>query len=400
MHERHSMKPSTVTLHLGTEGRGLGDPVSPSPVVATSFYNQPGVISFSGNELSTDAPHFYSRWSNPTLEILEKKLAALDGGEAALCYGSGMAAVSALFLDTLKSGDHLILSNVCYAAVAELAHDSFPGFGIQVSTVDTSDLDAIRNALRPNTRLIHIETPANPILRIADITAIAAIAHAAGARLSVDSTIASPLGQQPLALGADYVVHSLTKYICGHGDALGGVIISNAEDIARLRRSSLIHLGAVLSPFSAWLILRGLETLVPRMRQHEQNAAKINEFLQSHAKVRSVLWPGSKSHPQYALAAAQMTNFSGLLSFTLKQDSAAMAARLAERLRIVSYAVSLGKTRSLIFYIPTDDIIQSSFHLRGRDEQSYRDVAGDGVFRLSAGIEDADDLIADLAQAL
>jgi cystathionine gamma-synthase/methionine-gamma-lyase len=395
-----TMKSSTIALHFGPEARGLGDPVSPSPVVSTSFYNRPGTIGFSANDLAENAPHFYTRWSNPTLEILEAKLAALDQGEAAVTFASGMAAVSALFLDRLKSGDHLILSDVCYAGVAELAHDYLPHHGIEISAVDTSDPAAVRNAVRSNTKHVHVETPANPILRLTDIKAVAEIAHSVGAQLSVDSTIATPLGLNPIRLGADFVVHSLTKYIGGHGDALGGAVIGRSPDIDRLRRGSLIHLGGSLSPFSAWLILRGLETLVPRMQLHQANARVVEEFLASHPSVRSVLWPGSPRHPQHQLAASQMSNFSSLMSFTLKRDSECAAARIADKLKVISYAVSLGKTRSLLFYIPTENIIQSAFHLQGAAAEAYRESAGEGVFRFSVGLEDAEDIIADLDQAL
>lgn len=394
------MKPSTIAIHSGGEPRDPGLPVTPSPIMSTSFFNRPGSVSFSANELGSSAPHFYTRWSNPTLQSLEITLAALDKGEAAVTFASGMAAIGSLLLDRLKSGDHLVLSNVCYAGVAELAHGFLPQHGIEVSAVDTSDLDAISNAIRPNTKLLHVETPANPILRLTDIEAVAEIARAAGIQLSVDSTIATPLGLNPILLGADFVVHSLTKYIGGHGDALGGAVIGRSADIDRLRRSSLIHLGGALSPFSAWLILRGLETLVPRMQLHESNARRVEEYLAAHPRVRSVIWPGSPRHSQHALAASQMANFSGLISFTLKQDSEAAAARLAEALKVISYAVSLGKTRSLLFYIPSEDIIRSSFRLEGADAQSYRDTAGEGVFRLSVGLEDADDIIADLEGAL
>jgi cystathionine gamma-synthase len=253
-------------------------------------------------------------------------------------------------------------------------------------------------ALRPNTRLVHIETPANPILKLTDIAAIAAIAHAGGAELSVDSTIATPVGTNPLALGADYVCHSLTKYLCGHGDALGGVVIGRAEPIARLRKDVLIHHGAVLSPFSAYLILRGIETLGLRMEKHQANARALAEWLERHPKVRRVLWPGLASHEQAALARRQMRNFSGLLSFSVNSDSPGMARQLAERLELVSYAVSLGKTKSLCFYIPTEDILRSSFRLA--DDRSYRDWTGEGAFRISVGIEDADAIIADFEQAL
>lgn len=391
---------ATIALHAGSDLRAPGAPVTAPPVMATSFFADPDAVGFSANDLQAEAPHLYTRWSNPTTELLAARLAALEGGEAALTFASGMAAIGALFLDRLRAGDHLVLSNVCYAGVAELAHDTLPRFGIAVSAVDTSDIEAVASAIRPETRLVHVETPANPILRLADISAIAGIVHAAGAELSVDSTIATPLGLKPLALGADYVVHSLTKYIGGHGDALGGAVIGRAGAVADLRKGNLIHLGGALAPLNAWLILRGLETLRPRMALHEANARRVEAFLAGHPKVRSVLWPGSPRHPQHALAARQLRNFSGLLSFCVHGDGAQLARRLARRLAVFSYAVSLGKTKSLIFHIPTDDILRSSFHLEGRDAERYREWGGEGVFRVSVGLEDADDLIADLEQAL
>lgn len=392
---------ATLALHAGESERGTGVPVTGSPVLSTSFHTDPNAVGFSANDLQENAPHFYSRWSNPTLERLETRLAALEGGEAAVVFGSGMAAISGLFLDRLNAGDHLLLSNVCYAGVAELAHDLLPTKGIEVTAVDTSDTEAVANAIRPRTRLIHVESPANPILRLADIEALAVVAHARpGVELSVDSTIATPLGLRPLALGADYVVHSLTKYLGGHGDALGGVIIGRRDRIGAIRRNALIHLGGALSPFSGWLILRGLETLAPRMLLHEANARKVEAFLAAHPKVAAAYWPGSTRHPQHDLARRQMTNFSGLLSFSVREDGPALACRMAERLKVVSYAVSLGKTKSLIFYIPTADILRSSFHLNGEAEAAYRKWAGDGVFRLSVGLEDVGDIIADFEEVL
>jgi cystathionine gamma-synthase len=391
---------ATLALHAGAGRRDVGTPASSPLALATSFFTHPDAVGFSANDLSEAAPHFYTRWSNPTLELLETRLAALDGGEAALSFASGMAAISALFLDRLGHGDHLVLSNVCYAGVAELAHDILPKHGVTVTPADPSNPDAVAAAMRPNTKLVHLETPANPILRLSDIAAIADIVHAGGAELSVDATIATPLGTKPLALGADYVVHSLTKYMCGHGDALGGAVIGRQDRIAALRRGSLIHLGGSLSPFAAWLILRGLETLAPRMALHEANARRVEAFLADHPKVRSVFWPGSARHPQHQLAVRQMRNFSGLLAFSAKDGGGALARQFAERLQIVSYAVSLGKTTSLLFHIPTDDILRSSFRLDGADARSYREWAADGVFRLSVGLEDPDDIINDLDQAL
>lgn len=391
--------PETDAIHAAEASRKTGEPVLNLLSPATSFYSHPDAIGFSANDLSGPAPYFYSRWSNPTTDLLEARLAALEGGEAGLTFSSGMAAVSGLFLSRLKAGDHLILSNVCYAGAAELAHDILPKFGIRVSAVDTSDPDAVAAALRPETRLIHVETPANPILRLTDIAAIAALAHAAGAELSVDSTMATPIGIKPLSLGADYVIHSLTKYIGGHGDALGGAIVGGREALDSIRKEALIHFGATLNPFAAWLILRGLETLPARMAAHQTNAGLVAAFLSAHPGVDRVLWPGLESHPQHELARRQMRNFSGMVSFSVP-NGAALARKMAERVSVFSYAVSLGKTRSLVCYIPTEDIIRSSFRLEGRDAKNYRAWAGDGVFRLSVGLEDGQDLIDDLGRVL
>jgi len=391
---------ATLALHAGEGRREVGAPVAPPLTQSTSFFTHPDASGFSATDLKDSAPHFYTRWSNPTLDLLESRLAALDKGEAAVSFASGMAAISALFQNRLGSGDHFILSNVCYAGTAEFAHDVLPRQGVTVTPVDTSDPAAVAAAMRPNTRLVHIETPANPILRLTDVAAIARITHQGGAELSVDSTIATPLGTKPLTLGADYVIHSLTKYICGHGDALGGAVIGKTPRINDLRKSALVHLGGVLAPFNAWLILRGMETLVPRMALHEANARRVEAFLAEHPKVRAVYWPGSPRHPQHELARRQMRNFSGLLSFSLKEDGSRMARQLAEKVRVFSYAVSLGKTKSLLFYIPTDDLLRSSFRLNEQEARAYRDWAGEGVFRVSVGLEDADDLLADLAQAL
>jgi len=393
------MDRATVAIHAGLAAAVPGEPVLSPLVPATSFYADPDTVGFSAADLTDKTPHFYARWSNPTAEALEQRLAALEGGEAALSFASGMAAVSALFLRHLKAGDHLVLSNVCYAGVAELAHKILPDLGIAVSAVDSSSPEAVAAALRPNTKLVHIETPANPILRLSDIAAIAAIVRPHGAALSVDSTMATPIATRPLALGADYVVHSLTKYACGHGDALGGAVIGRSGDIAALRQSALIHFGGAINPFAAWLILRGLETLPLRMAAHQANAAALTAFLETHPRVQRVLWPGAPSHPQHDLARRQMANFSGMISF-VTADGPALARRLADRLKLIAYAVSLGKTRSLLFHIPTEDLLRSSFLLTGQAAEDYRAWAGDGVFRLSVGIEHAADLIADLDQAL
>ena len=297
-----------------------------------------------------------------------------------------------------KPGDHLVMSDVTYAAASELANDELPRLGIQVSRVDTSVTANVEAALRPNTRLVYLESPANPILRLTDVESVARLAHGAGAAVAVDSTFATPIGMRPVEFGADYVVHSLTKYICGHGDAIGGAVAGRREDLAGLR-SLAIHMGGVLSPFNAWLIIRGAATLPLRMAAHEEGAFAVARYLEGHPLVTKVTYPGLESHPQHDLAQKQLKNFSGMVTFQVK-DGPRAAQLLSERLEIIHYAVSLGHPRSLIIYLPTDDLLRSSFKLDADQETSYRAYAGDGIFRLSVGLEDPADLIADLEQAL
>jgi cystathionine beta-lyase/cystathionine gamma-synthase len=373
----------------------IGTPI----VQATSFVVRPGEVGFSAADMREEQPYFYARWSSPTTRVLEQRLADLDDGEDAVCFASGMAAVSGLLLHLLRAGDHAVVSEVCYAGVAELARDGLRRLGIEITFADLSDLDEVRAALCQSTRIVWAETPVNPILRLADVEALAGIAHRAGAALAVDSTIATPFGLRPLALGADYVVHSLTKYACGHGDALGGVVIGSRPAMAALRQDALVHHGAAMNPFAASLILRGLVTLPLRMRAHEEGATHVARFLEGHPRVRRVLYPGLDSHPQAALARRQLRNTSGLLAF-VADGGEALARQLAARLRLVLYAVSLGKHRSLIYYLPTEDLLRTSFRLEGEKAARFRALAGEGLFRLSVGLEVADEIIADLEQAL
>lgn len=401
--ERNSARPrgdATRAIHEGLPERRLGEPTSISPALASSFYTHPDAVGFSSKELGEESPYFYSRWGNPTLRSLEQRLASLERAEDAVVFATGMAAFNALAGGLLEAGDHLLVANIAYPGVTEFATTILKRQGVEASFVDPSDLDEVRAAIRPNTRLFHVETPANPILRLVDIAAIAEITRERGVKLSVDSTIATPLGIRPLEQGADFVIHSLSKYLSGHGDALGGAILGERAALASIRKEQLIRMGGTLSPFSAFLILRGLETLVPRMRLHEENARAVEAFLAAHPKVRRVLWPGSERHPQRELAERTMRSFSGLLSFSVHGDSAEMARQIANRVEVFSYAVSLGKTKSLIFYIPTEPILRDSFSLDEASEAMYRDWAGEGVFRVSVGLEDADDLIDDLSQAL
>ncbi len=391
-------KPKTIAVHGGEAPDPVTGASAPNLVMSSTFIADPEA-AFSVEGLSEDTPFFYTRWSNPTVDQLERKLALLEGGESCMAFASGMAAVSALFFHLLKPGDHLVISDVAYAAASELTNDMFPEIGVKVTKVNMADLDEVRAAVTPGTRLVYAETPANPILRLTDIEAVADIARQAGALLAVDSTFATPIATRPIELGADLVLHSLTKYLGGHGDALGGAVIGGRELLSDLRRKIAVRIGGVISPFNAWLIMRGLATLPIRMEAHERAAQAVAVFLESHPKIKRVIYPGLASHPQRELAQMQMKNNSGMISFQV-QDGPAAARILSEHLNIIHYAVSLGHHRSLLFYIPTADMLETTFKLTAAQERSYREYAGDGVFRFSVGIEDPEDLCADMEQAL
>jgi methionine-gamma-lyase len=389
----------TRAVHAGECPDPFTKASAPNIVMSTTF-TVDADTGFSVEGLEEDAPWIYTRWGNPSLAQLEAKLAALEEAEAALTFASGMSAITALLFGVLKAGDHAVVSDVAYAALAEITNEMIPALGIEISKVNTADLNALSAALKPNTRLIYIETPCNPILRLTDVAAVAAIAREAKVLLAVDSTFATPLATRPLKLGADFVVHSLTKYLGGHGDALGGAILASAAALASLRKTTAIRLGGTLSPFNAWLIMRGLATLPLRMKAHAENAARIAAFLETHPKVKRVIYPGLPSHPQYELAQKQMKNFSGMLTFRI-DGGREVAGKIAQRLKIIHYAVSLGHHRSLVFYLDSKDLLQTSFKFTEPEQyESWREFAGDGIFRFSAGLEDADDLIADLEQAL
>lgn len=391
----------TKAIHAGHHA----DPLTGSlvePLHLGASYRLPGfgIKLFDALNLqSEEAAHVYSRWSNPTLRSLEKRLAALEEAQSGLVFATGMAAISALFLTFLNSGDHIIASEVCYAGTVELLGIHMPRWGVQVSLVDTSDLQQVEDALRPNTRMVFIETPANPVLRITDIAAVSQIAHAAGALLAVDSTFASPALQKPITLGADYVVHSLTKYINGHGDALGGVILGPSDGVRKIRREMLVHLGGAMAPFNAFLVLRGIETLPLRMKQHCANAAILAEFLENHPRVERVFYPGLPSHPHHALASRQMSAPGGMVSFRLKGGLGA-AITLAEKIRVFTYATSLGHPNSLLFFYPYDLYVDAMPFYTPLQKAGIHAWTGDGLLRASVGLEDAADLVKDLDQAL
>ncbi|HCR43349.1 MAG TPA: cystathionine gamma-lyase [Ruminococcaceae bacterium] len=333
----------------------------------------------------------YTRNGGVNQKYLQEKIAALEGTEDSVVLASGVAALSGVFFTFLKSGDHVITSKVTYIAVYRLLTEHLKDkYGIEATLVDTSDPEAVRAAIRENTKLIHIETPGNPTIGISDIAAISGIAREKGILLSVDNTFASPYLQRPAELGADLTVESLTKYINGHGDALGGAVSGKKELIDRIRAEAMVNLGGAISPFNAWLIMRGAVTLPLRMRQHSESALKIARFLKSNPAVRFVAYPGLESDRGYADAVKQMHNgFSGMISFGLKGDADAHN-RFVSYLRVITSAVSLGHDESLIVFIGPDD----------ERQYLYPEEFNGGFFRFSVGLEDADDIIGDIRQAL
>ncbi|KAF1701424.1 trans-sulfuration enzyme family protein [Pseudoxanthomonas suwonensis] len=351
--------------------------LSPPLQLATTFEHTPDGQLPQG--------FLYQRYDNPTQQETEQVLAALEGAKRALLFPTGMAA-GATALQALPPGSHVLLCDDSYFTFRVLAAQQFPRWGLECTIVDFTDLDAVRAALRPNTALLWAESPSNPLLKVSDIAALADIAHEAGARLLVDSTFAPAVIQQPLALGADIVLHSATKYLGGHGDVMGGVLAfaDDGEHAAACHQLRLMA-GATASPFAAWLILRGVRSLPARMDWHCRNARRVAEFLAGHAKVSAVHYPGLASHPQHAVAAAQMRDFGGMLSFEVAGGREAALA-VASRMRLFTNATSLGSTESLVEH-------------RASIEGPASTTPG-GLLRLSVGLEHADDLVADLEQAL
>jgi cystathionine beta-lyase/cystathionine gamma-synthase len=356
-----------------------------TPIFQTSTYVQPAVGEPLGGSYD------YGRTANPTRETLEVNFAALEGGAQGVAFASGLAAIEAI-VKRLSAGDHVVSEENTYGGTTRMFNHVLSRFGIEFSYVDTRDQDAIAAALRPETKLIHVETPTNPMMRLCDIRATAELAHGAGALLSVDNTFASPYNQQPLGLGADFTVHSSTKYINGHSDVIGGLVSVRDEtlydDLMFIRKSS----GAVPGPMDCWLTLRGTKTLHLRMRQHNANGMAIAKFLEAHSAVDAVHYPGLESHPQHDLAKRQMTGFTGMVSVDVGTLERAKA--LTEHLRFFALAESLGGVESLIS-VP-------ALMTHGSVPEDRREAMGitPGLVRLSVGIEDEADLINDLDRVL
>lgn len=359
------------------------------PITMANSYELP--YDPSALNWSSAGKALYTRNGGSNQQYLQEKLCVLEGGEDCVALASGVAALSGLFFALLKSGDHVVFSDVTYIAVYRLFHELLPSkYGIETTITDTSDLEAVKAAVRPNTKLIHIETPANPTLKVSDIEEIAKIAHKSGALLSVDNTFASPYNQRPLELGADLCVESLTKYINGHGDAMGGAVIGAKAIIDTIKAEAMINNGGVLSPFNAWLIMRGAVTLPLRMKQHNANALAVARYLESVDAVRFVSYPGLESHPGHKIAQKQMQNgYSGVIAFGLKADHETHN-RFVSHLKVITSAVSLGHDESLIVFLGEDD----------ERQYLYPEEFHGGFFRFSVGIEDPEDIIEDIRQAL
>ncbi len=374
---------ATKAIHVGQEP----DPSTGAitvPIFATSTYVQ--------QDLGKNKGYEYARVSNPTRTRLEENLAALEGGSSAHVYASGMAAVTAVTQCFLKQGDHLLCGHDTYGGVPRFFNQVVANYGVEFSYVNTSDPDAVKKAMRRNTRIVWIETPTNPLMVLTDIKEIARVAHEGGAELVVDNTFMSPYLQRPLSFGADMVMHSTTKFLNGHSDGLGGVIVATkphqAEKLAFMQKAS----GGILSPFECWLVLRGVKSLAARMVVHDSNGRAVANYLSKHRKVKKVLYPGLPDHPQYELAKRQMKGFGSMITF--ETGSLKNARKMLRKVKICSFGESLGGVETLISHPAT--MTHATLGEAGRKKIGLTD----GMVRISVGVEDAEDIIADLDQAL
>lgn len=390
----------TLSVHSG-EGTDTDTRAIRRPIHMANSYELPTDIEellkvFSWDHLDKFE---YTREHSATPRHLEERLAVLEGSEDCVVTASGMGAISATLFTLLSAGDHVVASEVCYTGTQGLFGDHLPRFGVEISLVDTTILEEVKAAIRPNTKMVYVETPGNPLVMISDIKKIAELAHEVGAAFVVDSTWSGLITQKPIQLGADIVIHSATKYINGHGDALGGAVMGSKTLLAKIRESGVVHLGACISPFNAWLIMRGIVTLPLRMEKHSDNAMKVAEYLNSHEKVESVRYPGLASHPQYQIAKGQMTSFSGMINFSLGLELMENFEFL-KKLKLIKHAVSLGHDQSLIVYVPTMFFFDDMVVFNDEQKKKYTDIMGEGIYRFSVGIEDSEDIIQDLAQAM
>ena len=372
---------STDCIHAGQEPEPVTGAVT-YPIFQTSTYVQPRLGEHKGYE--------YARTKNPTRSVLEANLAALEGGKFGHCFASGMAATDTV-LRMLKAGDHVVAGENLYGGSYRLFSRVLEGFGLSFTYADSSRADSVKAALKPNTRIVFLESPTNPMMSITDIAACAKVAHEANALVVVDNTFCSPYLQRPIELGADIVVHSTTKFLNGHSDSVGGAVISNSQEIAEKIGFLQNAVGAILSPFDSWLVLRGVKTLAVRMKRHEENGMAMANYLANHSKVKKVYYPGLPDHPQHQLAKKQMNGFGSMISFEL--GSKENAAKFLNRVRLCSLAESLGGVETLISHPET--MTHASVPIEDRKRLGITP----GLVRISVGIEDIEDLIADLENA-
>jgi cystathionine beta-lyase/cystathionine gamma-synthase len=373
---------STRAIHDGQEPDPLTGAVN-VPIYASSTYVQ--------EELGKNKGYEYARVTNPTRDRLETNLASLEGGIASRVFASGMAAINAICA-MYKSGDHVVCGHDLYGGVPRLFNQVLSGYGFEFTYVATSDPKNVERAIRKSTRMVYVETPTNPLMTVSDIAVIAHICRAKKVELVVDNTFMSPYFQQPIALGADMVVHSTTKFLNGHSDGLGGVVVCTRRDQAEQLGFVQKAAGAILSPFECWLVLRGTKTLAVRMLQHDCNGRQVAEFLAANKKVKKVFYPGLKDHPQHELAKRQMSGFGSMITFDT--GSLANAARMLKRVRVCSLGESLGGVETLISHPAT--MTHAALGEKGRKAIGITD----GMVRISVGIENVEDIIADLNQAL
>ena len=362
------------------------------PIFQTATFRGDSAQDFAQRAGEARHPEFYTRYGNPTLHQAENVLASLEGAEAALVTASGMGAVSATVLAIVSHGDHIVAQENHYGGTLNLLKTLLPKFGVEVTHVDQRDVSAFERALRPNTKLILVETPSNPVMMLTDLRAVASLAKARGVTTLIDNTFATPINQKSLELGIDLSFHSATKYFGGHSDLIAGAVLGSADWITKIWNTHVI-LGAALGPFDAWLMLRGLRTLSLRIRQHNENSLALAEFLEAHKSVKVVHHPGLKSHPQHDLAKRQMSGCGGMLSFELNGGFEA-ADRCLSRLRLASRAASLGGVETLAVHPASNFLHYMSF------EEAARIGIAPGMLRVSVGLEGKDDLIADFDQAL
>lgn len=391
MSHHNDWSPETLAVHAGMDECEFRPAVP--PIYQTSTFGfasaEHGAALFAGQGRG----YIYTRMGNPTVEAVEKSVAALEGGCAGLACSSGMAAIHTALATLLRQGEHVVCSEAVYGPTCTLIGSIMSEFGIESTMVDTSDLEAVKQALRPNTKVVFVETPCNPTLVIADLEAVSKLAHEHGALVVVDNTFMSPILQQPFRWGTDVVIHSLTKFLNGHADVVGGMIVVKEEALYARMRRALNHYGGVLPPLESFLVHRGIKTLALRMKKHCENAQKIAEALQAHPQVDWVLYPGLKSHPQYALGQKQMSGPGGIISLGLKGGLEA-GRRMMNAVELCLLAVSLGGVETLIQHPAS--MTHASMGAEARRQAHIED----GLVRISVGVENADDIIADLQQAL